>query len=236
MESVLQYAKARKYREGENPANLENFEYTLPKKSDVHKVKHHPALPYAEIGAFMADLRKDKSMAARVVEFAILTATRSQEARLATWEEIDMSARVWTIPAERMKAGKEHRVPLSDDVMKFLNALPRYEENNLLFPSPKGGTMSGMSLRNALQRIGHGDITVHGFRSTFRDWAGETTSYPREVCEHALAHQLKDKTEASYQHGDFLAKRAHMMNDWARHCGTIPSAKGENVIPIRKAV
>lgn len=234
MESILQWAEAHGLREGKNPADWRTLKYTLPARNKVQKVKHFAALPYAEIGSFMVDLRKREGTSARALEFAILTAARSGEVRGATWEEIDMQAKVWTIPAERMKAGKEHRVPLSDAAIMLLESLPLYEGINYIFPAPKGGAMSDMSLTMTLRRMERGDLTAHGFRSTFRDWAGETTSYPREVVEHALAHQLKDKAEAAYQRGDLFAKRKALMTDWARYCETVQAAKGDNVVSIRK--
>ena len=234
IESVLQWAKVRGFRTGENPADWKTLKYTLPARNKVQKVEHFPALPYTEIGAFIADLRKREGMAARALEFAILTAARSGEVRGATWGEIDLAARVWIIPAERMKAGKEHRVPLSDAVAKLLEAMPVFEGISYVFSAPKGGAMSDMALTMTLRRMGRGDITTHGFRSTFRDWAGETTSYSREVIEHAMAHQLKDKAEAAYQRGDLFAKRKDLMTAWARYCDTISTAKSGNVVSIRK--
>jgi integrase len=198
-------------------------------------VKHFAALPYAEIGVFMADLRRREGTAARALEFAILTAARSGEVRGATWEEIDLAARVWTIPAERMKAEKEHRVPLSNATVKLLESLPQFEATNYIFPAPKGGQLSDMAFAMALWNMfTFTSITTHGFRSTFRDWAGETTSYPREVIEHALAHQLKDKAKAAYQRGDLFAKRKALMDEWVRYCETIPAAKMDNVVSTRK--
>ena len=255
IESVLQWAKVHGLREGENPADWKILKYTLPSKSKVHKEKSYPALPYIEIGGFMSELRKRDGIPARALEFAILSAVRSGEARGARWEEIDLTARVWTIPAERMKKEKEHRIPLSDAAVKILESLPRYEGDNRVFPAEKATELSDMALLNIIARmhkkklasdgVGWTDpksnnriITVHGFRSTFRDWAGETTSYPREVCEHALAHGLPDKVEAAYQRGDLFMKRKGLMADWARYCDTVQTAKCDNVVSIqnRKAV
>lgn len=222
IETVLDYAKAKEYREGDNPAAWKGMlKPLLPQPSKVQKKKHHAALPYREIGAFMASLRKRDGISARALEFSILTAARSGEIRGAVWDEIDLKAKTWTIPGERMKAGKEHRVPLSDAAVTLLKALPRIVGNNLVFPAPRGGQLSDMSLTAVLKRMERGELTQHGFRSTFRDWAGETTAYPREVIEHALAHQLKDKAEAAYQRGDLLAKRADLMADWAATCGEV---------------
>ena len=235
VETVLQWAKVRGLREGENPADWKILKHVLPARSKVQKVKHFAALPFVEIGAFMADLRKCEGMAARSLEFAILTAARSGEVRGATWDEIDLAARVWTIPAARMKAGREHRIPLSDAAIRLLESLPQYKGNNYVFPAPKGGALSNTAMTMVLRRMARGDLTAHGFRSTFRDWAGETTAYPREVIEHALAHQLKDKTEAAYQRGTLFEKRKGLMSDWARYCETIPAAtKQDNLVSIKK--
>ena len=234
LESILDWAAFRGYREGENPARWKgHLEHELPARSKVQKVEHHAALPYAELGAFMVELRKREGLSARALEFAILCASRSGEVRGATWAEIDLPGRIWTVPAERMKAGKEHRVPLSDEVVKLLEALPRIVGNDYVFPAPRGGQLSDMALTAVLRRMEHGGLTQHGFRSTFRDWAGETTAYPREVCEHALAHKLADGVEAAYQRGDLLAKRARLMADWARYCGTV-QGNAENVVAMKK--
>lgn len=197
----------------------------------MQKVEHHAALPYVELGAFMAELRKREGMSARALEFAILTAARSGEVRGATWAEIDLPGRIWTVPAERMKAGKEHRVPLSDEAVKLLEALPRIVGNDYVFPAPRGGQLSDMSLTAVLKRMERGGLTQHGFRSTFRDWAGETTNHPREVIEHALAHQLKDKAERAYQRGTLWPKRVHLMADWANYCGQVAAS---NVVELKQ--
>jgi integrase len=233
VESVLDWAKVRGYRNGENPARWRgHLDKLLPKPSKVAKVEHHAALPYGEIGAFMADLRKRDGTSARALEYSILTVARSGEVRGATWAEIDLVGKVWTIPGHRMKAGKEHRVPLSDAAVALLKALPRLKGSEYLFPAPKGGALSDMALTAVLKRMGRNGVTQHGFRSTFRDWAGETTAYPREVIEHALAHQLKDKAEAAYQRGDLLAKRARLMSDWETYCAKV-AKRGENVVAFK---
>lgn len=219
IESILDWATFRGYRQGSNPARWKgHLEHELPARHKVQKVEHHAALPYADIAAFMAELRSKEGVSARALEFAILTAARSGEVRGAKWSEIDLQARVWTIPAERMKAGREHRVPLADEVVALLKALPHEGGSGQVFLAPRGGQLSDMALTAVLRRMGRGGLTQHGFRSTFRDWAGETTTYPREVCEHALAHRLADGVEAAYQRGDLLVKRAALMADWARHC------------------
>ena len=236
IESVLSWATVRGYRQGENPARWKNcLKELLPARNKVKAVKNHAALPYVEIGAFMADLRQRKGITPRALEFAILTAARSVEARGATWLEIDLQARIWTIPANRMKAGKEHRIPLSEEAVGLLEAMPHMEGSEYVFPAPRGGQLSDMSLMEVLRRMEHGDVTQHGFRSSFKDWAGETTAYPREVIEQALAHKLKDKTEAAYQRGDMLAKRARLMTDWARYCSTVQKVSG-NVVSINQGV
>jgi integrase len=234
IEKVLDWAIASKYREGPNPARWKgNLDVRLAQPSKVAKVQHHAALPYDDTGAFMAELRKVEGMGARALEFAILTATRSGEVRGATWQEIDLQKAVWIIPAERMKASKEHHVPLSPDTVALLKALPKLGDSPYVFPGTKG-QLSDMTLTAALRRMNRSSLTAHGFRSTFRDWAGERTNYPREVCEHALAHKLKDKAEAAYQRGSLFDKRRALMNDWAKYCGT-PSVKAtDNVIPINQ--
>lgn len=230
IEAVLDYATAKKYRSGDNPARWRGFlDKHLPKPKKIAKVKHHPALPYAELGTFMVELKAQDGMGSRALEFAILTAARSGEVRGAIWGEIDLEAGTWTIPAARMKAEKEHRVALSSAAIKLLEALPRVDDSELLFPSSKNTVLSDMTLTAVLRRMGRSDITAHGFRSTFRDWAGETTAYPREVIEHALAHQLKDKAEAAYARGTLFDKRRKLMDDWAKFA-TIKRAPAQSRI------
>lgn len=223
IENILDWAKVQGLREGDNPAQWRgHLDKLLPARRRVQSVKHHEALPYAEIAAFMQDLRSRSGTSARALEFGILCASRSGEVRGATWDEIDVANGVWIIPAERMKAAREHRIPLSSAALALLEALPRFKGEAHLFPAPRGGELSNMSLTAVLKRMGHPTLTQHGFRSTFRDWAGEMTSHPREVIEHALAHLLKDKSEAAYQRGDLLAKRRLLMNDWATFCDRSP--------------
>lgn len=234
IELVLDWAKVRGYRKGENPARWKgHIDKLLPKRSEVASVEHHAALPFREIGAFMVSLRKVEGMGARALEFAILTAARSGEVRGATWSEIDLDGATWSIPAERMKAKKEHRIPLSDAALGLLRTLPRMVGTDLVFPSSKNEMLSDMTLSAVLRRMGRSDITGHGFRSTFRDWAGETTAYPREVIEHALAHRLKDKAEAAYQRGTLFDKRRRLMDDWAAYCAKVSIEAGK-VITIGK--
>jgi integrase len=233
IEQVLDWATVRGYRHGLNPARWKgHMDKLLPAKGKIAKVEHHPALPYSLIGAFLSDLREREGIAARALEFTILTATRSGEVRGATWTEIDMDAAMWVIPAERMKMEREHRVPLSKPALALLKSMPRIEGTDLVFPGTKG-QMSDMTMTAVLRRMDRGDLTVHGFRSTFRDWASETTNYPREVAEMALAHAVGDKVEAAYRRGDLFAKRRRMMEDWAKYCGT-HQGEGAKVLPMRK--
>lgn len=219
IESVLDWAAVRGYRQGKNPARLKgHLDKLLSARSKVRRVEHHPALPYADMAGFMAELAGRAGIAARALEFGILTAARSGEVRGARWEEFDLNARTWTIPADRMKAGKEHRVQLTTRAVTLLQSLPRVAGSAVVFTAPRGGKLSNMTLTAVLRRMGRKDVTQHGFRSAFRDWAGETTAFPREVIEHALAHQLRDKVEAVYQRGDLLQKRVELMQAWADYC------------------
>jgi integrase len=233
IELVLDWATARGHRSGENPARWRgHLDKLLPRRSKVQRVEHHPALPYHETGGFMDLLRRQDGMGALALEFAILTACRSGEVRGATWDEVDLDRAVWTIPSGRMKAGKEHRVPLSKPAVKLLAELPRMAGTNIIFPGRSGKALSDMSMTATLRRMGRPDITAHGFRSSFRDWAGETTAFPREVIEHALAHKLKDKAEAAYARGTLFDKRARLMTEWGRYCSTATEAA--SVTPIRR--
>jgi integrase len=222
MESILDWATVSKYRMGENPARWKgHLDHLLADPSKTKKTVHHPALPWQEIGAFMSKLRKQEGVAAKALEFGILTACRSGEVRLAEWSEIDFEAALWTIPADRMKAGREHRVPLSKPALSLLRARLEQRDGDLIFQGAKrGAPLSNMTLTACLRRMKRGDITVHGFRSTFRDWCSESVanSFPREVCEHALAHSLPDKTEAAYRRGDLIEKRTLLMKAWAEYC------------------
>lgn len=222
IESVLDWATVRGYRTGENPARLKgHLDTLLPKRSRVQKIVHHPALPYSDVAAFIKTLQSQEGIAARALEFLILTATRTNEVIGATWSEFDLNEGVWTIPAERMKMRKEHRVPLSARAIAIVKAQEDVKRGDYVFPGARDKKpLSNMAMLQLLERMKHDDITVHGFRSTFRDWAGETTHYPREVCEAALAHGIKDKAEAAYARGDLFAKRASLMEDWAEFAGT----------------
>lgn len=220
VENVLDWAKVQGYRTGENPARWRgHLDKLLPARSKVTTVRHHNALPYADMPNFMADLRSRQGMAARALEFAVLTAARSGEVRQADWSEFDLQTRVWTVPAGRMKARREHRVPLSNGVIKILDDLASVSETGVVFPGKRQGMpLSDMSLTAVLRRMGLGGPTVHGFRSSFRDWAGECTSFQREVAEAALAHMVGDKVEAAYRRGDALEKRRKLMDAWNAYC------------------
>lgn len=220
IESILGWATVSGYRTGDNPARWKgHLDNLLSDPSRSKRTTHHPALPWKEMPSFMPELRQQAGTGARALEFVILTACRSGEARLATWAEIDFEAGLWIVPGERMKAGREHRVPLSTGALAVLQSMPRM--GDLVFPGTKPGKgLSDMSLTAVLRRMNRGDITVHGFRSTFRDWSAEATNHPREVCEHALAHSLPDKVEAAYRRGDLIEKRRTLMQEWAEAiCG-----------------
>ena len=222
IESVLDWATTRKYRSGENPARWKgHLDNLLPAPSDIHKVESHRAVGYKDMAQFMAGLRAREGLAARALEFAILCAARSGEVRGALWSEINQEEAIWVIPAKRMKAGKEHRVPLSAPAVKLLGALPRSESSDLIFPGSNDKPLSDMALTAVMRRM-EVDAVPHGFRSTFRDWVGDCTNYPRDVAEFALAHKLSDKVEAAYRRGDALERRREMMEDWANFCSTFP--------------
>jgi integrase len=221
IERILDYAKARGWRDGENPARWRgHLDQLLAKRSKMQRVAHHAALPWREIGAFMQRLRQISGISARCLEFLVLTACRSGEVRGARWNEIDLAHAVWTIPAQRMKAGREHRVPLSEPAMAVLHAMAQLGTEGFVFPGLKAtSALSDVALAKAVDVAGGNGATVHGFRSTFRDWCAETTNYPRELAEAALAHMLKDRVKPAYQRGDLLEKRRRLMTDWAASCG-----------------
>jgi integrase len=233
IESVLDWATVRKYRQGENPARWKgHLDNLLVKPSKVATVTHHAALPFAEMGAFMAELRNQEGIGAAALEFAILTAARSGEVRGATWAEFDIPAATWTIPGTRMKMKKEHRVPLSDAALAILTKMQACQLGEFVFPGMKEGRpLSDMAMTAVLRRMGRGDLTQHGFRSTFRDWCAESTAYPRDVAEMALAHAIGNDVEAAYRRGDLLQKRIKLMADWARYCNK-PLQPGA-VVPIK---
>jgi integrase len=224
IEAVLDYATALEAREGANAARWRgHLANLLPRPGKVRAVQHHAALDWREAPVFWAALQEREGSGARALAFAILTAARSGEVRGMRWREIDIEGAVWTVPAARIKAGREHRVPLVPAAMALLGEPA--EPEAFVFPRPAkpGAMLSDMSLSAVLERMGHGDVTVHGFRSMFRDWAGEASSHPREVVEQALAHRLKDKAEAAYARGDLFQKRRRLMQDWADYLASPPA-------------
>jgi integrase len=234
IEAVLDWARARGFRRGENPARWRgHLDSLLPRPSKVQQVVHHAALPYAEIGTFMAALREHAGVAARALEFAVLTAARTGEVLGATWDEINIAERVWTVPAGRMKAGREHRVPLSGPAMAIIEQMSELRTGDFVFPGWRAGEpRSGMALLLALRRI-RGGLTTHGFRSTFRDWCAEATSFPSEVAEMALAHAVGDKVEAAYRRGDLFDKRRQLAEAWGRYCGQATAVPAE-ILPLHR--
>jgi integrase len=239
IESILDWATARGYRRGENPARWRgHLENLLPARSKVRRVEHHAALPYSEIGAFIAELRRQAGIAARALEFLILTAARTGEVIRARWSEMNLKDELWTIPAERMKAGKEHRVPLSDAALAIVEDMQAIRSGDFVFPSANTGRpLSNMAMLKLLKRMKRGDLTAHGFRSTFRDWAAELTVFPSEVAEMALAHVVGDKVEAAYRRGDMFEKRRHLAAAWAAYCSAPPLSAAEEgaVVPLRRS-
>ena len=238
IEAVLDFATARGWRKGENPARWKgHLANLLPKRSKIAAVEHHAALPWSEAPAFMRALVARKGTAVLALRFTILTGARTSEVTGATWGEVDLKAKLWTVPASRMKAGQEHRVPLSAAALAVLTEMhtPDVKPADPIFPGTKRGKgLSNMSMTAVLRRMKRGDLTVHGFRSTFRDWAAETNPAPREVAEAALAHTLRDKVEAAYRRGDLLERRARLMNDWAEFLSR-PGEAGK-VLPMRGRV
>ena len=234
IESVLDWATSRGYRDGLNPARWKgHLDALLPEPGKVSRTVHHAALSLGEMGDFMQALRLREGMGARALEFSILTAARSGETRGATWAEIDESAALWIIPGTRMKSGAEHRVPLSEAAVALLKSIPRMAGTDLIFYAPRGGMLSDMSLTAVTRRMDAACVP-HGFRSTFRDWCAERTNYPRDLAEMALAHTIGDKVEAAYRRGDMLEKRRRMMAEWAAFCAR-PEPKNGEVIPMHKA-
>jgi integrase len=219
LEAILDWATTRGYRTGLNPARWKgHLDTLLPAARTVAQAGHHSALPVHQMSTLMKALRQQPGMGAKALEFTILTAARSGETRGACWSEINLDTATWAIPADRMKAGKEHRVPLPKAALNILSALPRTENETLVFASPRGGMLSDMSLTAVLRRMNINAVP-HGFRSTFRDWCAEHTNYPREVAEMALAHAIGDKVEAAYRRGDLFEKRRQLMREWAEFCG-----------------
>lgn len=230
METILDAAKARGYRDGENPARWRgHIAQILPARSRLTR-GHHKALPYDAIPEFVSKLREREAVAALTLEFAILTAARTGEVLGAKWDEVDMDKAIWTIPPARMKAGKEHRVPLSARAVEILKETQQLGKE-WLFPAAKGGKLSGMAMAMLLRRMDV-DVTVHGFRSGFRDWAAECTGYAHEVAEMALAHTIDNKVERAYRRGDLFEKRRRLMAEWAAFCAS-PVVRGGEVVPLR---
>jgi integrase len=236
IESILDWATVRGFRQGDNPARWRgHLESLLPHHSKVHRVVHHAALPHAELPDFLAKLRNKDGIAPRALEFAILTAARTGEIISARWSEINLKDRLWTISPDRMKAGKEHRVPLSPRAREILEAIKpsKVDGEAFVFTGSKAEKpLSNMVFLMLLRRMNRGDLTMHGFRSTFRDWCAERTSFPNEVCEMALAHTVGSKVEAAYRRGDLFEKRRQLMAHWSDYCATNPATK-VNVVSMR---
>lgn len=231
IEAILDWATVSKFRQGENPARWDgHLEHLLPAARKVAPVKHYAAMPYADVPGFMVSLRATDSTVARALEFLILTAARSGEARGATWDEIELTEKVWTIPGARMKAGREHRVPLSPRALEILGKRGK----GAVFPGRGGGTVSEGGVKYLMQQLGADAYTAHGFRSAFRDWAGNETAFARDVAEAALAHRVGNEVELAYRRGDALEKRRKLMDAWAAYCSR-PVPKGATITPIRKA-
>ena len=233
VEKVIDYAIVSGYRTGNNPARWRgNLDAILPAPTKLKKVKHHRAIPWTDAPAFMERLRTREAMAARALEFLLLTAARSGEIRGAIWTEVDHEARTWTVPAERTKTQKPHTVPLPDDALALLDNLPRFEDEPVIFPAKRGGPLSDMALSSLMRRMDV-DATPHGCRSTFRDWVAERTSYPHEVAEMALGHAIPSEVERAYRRGDLLEKRRRLMADWSKFLNE-GAPKGD-VVSIREA-
>lgn len=233
IEAVLDWARVNGYRTGENPARWRgHLDKILPARTKVQKVKHHKAMPYQDVPSFIEALSTREGLSARALEFLILTATRSGEARGAKWSEIDLNTATWTIPAERMKSGEEHRVPLSREAMEVLEPLHEHREGPYVFPSSKGRPLSDMAFKALMNRMGVNDVTAHGFRTSFRVWCAEATATPREIAEQALAHTLTNKVEAAYRRTDLFEKRRELMQRWSAFCA---SANGGAVVRLARS-
>jgi integrase len=237
IESVLDWAATSGYRQGENPARWRgHLENLLPSRSKVQRVEHHAALPYAEVGAFLVALRQQDGIPAHALEFVILTAARAGEVAGARWDEINTAERLWTIPAERMKSGHEHRVPLSNAAMAIVEKMAALRKSDFVFPGRKASASITIdSFWQLVRRMGRGaDLTIHGFRSSFRDWAAERTEFPSEIAEMALAHTVGGAVERAYRRSDMFDKRRQIMDLWARFCAA-PWASGK-ILPLREAI
>lgn len=234
VEVILDWATVRGFRSGDNPARWRgHLDKLLPKRSKIRPVQHREALPYSDMPGFLKSLRKHTGTAAQALEFVILTAARVSEVVGATWPEIDLKAAIWTIPGARTKSGRDHRVPLSDAAIVLLKKLEATKQNDFVFPGQK--IRKPLTIAAPLKQLRDMDyetLTVHGFRSSFRDWCGEQTNFPREIAEAALAHVVRDKTEAAYQRGDLFEKRAKLMQAWAAYCAT--PRKTAAAIPINR--
>jgi integrase len=239
IENILDFAKVRGYRDGENPARWRgHLDKLLPAPSKVRRVEHLAALPYAALPSFLARLRRRDAVAARALEFLILTAARTGEVIGARWNEIDLLDKTWTVPARRMKAQREHRVPLSPSALEILQELAAVRGSDgpdaLVFLGPRRGKpLSNMAFLMLLRRMGLDDLTVHGFRATFKTWASERTSFQNEIVEAALAHVIGDKVEQAYRRGDLFEKRRRLMQQWATFCTAPPAQEAQNVTPLR---
>jgi integrase len=236
IERILDWATARRYRSGENPARWRgHLAQLLPPHRKIRRVVHHPALPFVEVPAFMADLRQRSGVAPRALEFLILTAGRSGEVLGAQWAEIDFASATWVVPPNRMKGNREHRVPLTGLCLAILEEMQAVQQGPYVFPGRNGDApMWGMSFAYLLRQLGRDDVTAHGFRSSFRDWAGERTAFPREVAEAALAHQTGNAVELAYRRADALEKRRKLMTAWSDYCSK-PAPAGA-VLRVRPAV
>jgi integrase len=240
IESILDWAKAREYRQGENPARWRgHLDKLLPARGKVRKVEHHAALPYTELPDFLVALREQEGIAARALEFTILTAARTGETIGARWSEFDLLDKTWTVPAERMKAGKAHRVPLSARALGILEEMQvhRHVDDGFVFPGEKPGKpLSNMAFLMLLRRMERDDLTAHGFRATFKTWASERTAVQNEIAEAALAHVVGSKVEQAYRRGDMFEKRRKLMQQWATFCTTAPAQETpSNVTAFRKS-
>jgi integrase len=236
IEAVLDWAKVRGYREGENPARWRgHLDHLLPAKSRVRKVEHHAALPYGELPAFLVELRGREGVGARALEFAILTAARAGEVLGMCWKEINLAEAIWTVPATRMKAGKEHRVPLSGRAVAILQEMQAHRgADAFVFPGGNmGKPLSNTAIWEVLKSMGR-EVTAHGFRSTFMDWAHEQTAFPKVVIDMALAHKVSDKVEAAYRRGDLFEKRRRLMAEWGKYCEKAP-AISPTILAFRKS-
>jgi integrase len=238
VESILDWAKVRGYREGENPARWRgHLDKLLPARGKVRKVEHHAALPYGELPGFLVALREREAIAARALEFTILTAARTGETIFTRWNELDLLDKTWTIPANRMKAGREHRVPLSARALAILEKMQahRHADDGFVFPGDRSGKpLSNMAFLMLLRRMERDDLTAHGFRATFKTWSSERTGFNNEIVEAALAHAIGGKVEQAYRRGDLFDRRRPLMQQWATFCTTAPAQKtASNVAPLR---